>query len=84
VRSLLRANAAVEAEIPRSWAAARAPALVLWGRDDEWIPVAHAQRHEAALPAARIVILERCGHMPQEEQPAETLRLLLEFLGDGT
>jgi pimeloyl-ACP methyl ester carboxylesterase len=82
--SLLRANAAVEAEIPRSWAAARVPALVLWGRDDEWIPVSHAERHRAALPAARVVVLERCGHMPQEEHPAETLRLLLGFLADAS
>jgi pimeloyl-ACP methyl ester carboxylesterase len=80
--SLLRANAAVESEIPRRWAATRAPALVLWGRDDAWIPVSHAERHRAALPAARVVVLERCGHMPQEEQPAETLRLLLDFLED--
>lgn len=82
--SLLRANAAVEAETQRRWAAARAPALVLWGRDDEWIPVNHAERHRAVLPAARVVILERCGHMPQEEHPTETLRLLLEFLADPT
>jgi pimeloyl-ACP methyl ester carboxylesterase len=80
--SLLRANAAVEDEIPRRWAASRIPALVVWGRDDRWIPVEHAEKHRAARPSAQVVLLERCGHMPQEEQPAETLRLLLRFLAD--
>ena len=78
--SLLRANAEVEAEIPRRWAASRVPALVLWGRDDRWIPVAHAEKHRAARPAARVVVLERCGHMPQEEHPTQALRILSEFL----
>ncbi len=80
--SLLRANAAVEAEIPRRWAASRVPALVVWGRDDRWIPVEHAERHRAARPAVRVELLERCGHMPQEELPDATLRLLSEFLAD--
>ena len=80
--SLLSANAAVEAEIPRRWAASRVPALVVWGRDDGWIPVEHAERHRAARPAVRVALLERCGHMPQEELPGETLRLLSEFLAD--
>lgn len=80
VLSLLRADGEVEAAIPRRWAAASVPALVLWGRDDRWIPVAHAEKHRAARPAAKVVVLEGCGHMPQEERPEETLRILSEFL----
>jgi pimeloyl-ACP methyl ester carboxylesterase len=57
------------------------PVLVLWGREDEWIPVADADRFALALPQARVVILDRCGHMPQEEQPAEVARLILEQTG---
>jgi pimeloyl-ACP methyl ester carboxylesterase len=58
----------------------RAPALVVWGRDDAWIPLADADRFVGALPVARKVVLERCGHVPQEERPAEVSHLLEAFL----
>ncbi len=54
--------------------------LVLWGGEDRWIPPAHAERFVAAIPGARKVVIPGCGHVPQEEVPAEVARLLLEFL----
>ena len=33
-----------------------------------WIPVEHADRFVAAIPGSRKVVLEGCGHMPQEER----------------
>lgn len=58
----------------------RKPTLILWGREDAWIPVAQADRFEASIPGSRKVILERCGHVPQEEHPQETARRIAEFL----
>jgi pimeloyl-ACP methyl ester carboxylesterase len=58
----------------------RAPALVIWGRNDTWIPVAHAQRFTEAIPGSTAVILDSCGHLPQEEKPAEVSALILRFL----
>jgi pimeloyl-ACP methyl ester carboxylesterase len=57
----------------------RVPTLIIWGRDDRWIPVADADRFAAAIPGARKVVLEECGHLPQEERPAEVVHLLEEF-----
>jgi len=85
-RALARLLASGDAEarqLPERLAAVRVPTLVVWGRDDVWIPVTHAERHARTLPGTRVVLLKRCGHMPQEEQPQETLRLLSEFLRDG-
>jgi pimeloyl-ACP methyl ester carboxylesterase len=59
----------------------RAPTLVVWGREDAWAPVADAARFTAAIPGARSVVFDACGHMPQEELPAETSRLVSGFLG---
>jgi len=58
----------------------RAPTLVVWGREDTWIPVAHASRFTAAISGATAVVLEECGHTPQEEKPAEVAALLRKFL----
>lgn len=58
----------------------RAPTLVIWGREDTWIPVSHAERFTAAIPGATAVVLEACGHVPQEERPEEVSALLVRFL----
>ena len=57
-----------------------APTLVVWGGEDAWIPVAHADRFVEAIPRARKVVLPGVGHTPEEEAPEEMVRLLLEFL----
>jgi pimeloyl-ACP methyl ester carboxylesterase len=59
----------------------RAPTLVVWGREDTWIPVAHARRFTDGIPASAAVVLEECGHTPQEEKPVEVTALLQRFLG---
>jgi pimeloyl-ACP methyl ester carboxylesterase len=56
---------------------------VVWGRNDAWVPLTDADRFLAAVPSARKVVLERCGHMPQEELPDEVVALLERFLTDA-
>jgi pimeloyl-ACP methyl ester carboxylesterase len=66
--------------LPGLVARVRAPTLVIWGREDTWVPVEDADRFLSAIPGSRKAVIEGCGHMPQEERPAEVLRLLEEFL----
>lgn len=80
LRALLASNRALAARFPALAAQVRAPTLIVWGREDAWIPVSDADRFLAAIPGARKVVLERCAHLPQEEQPEEVARLVLEFL----
>ncbi len=79
-RSLLTSDDHDADAFPASIAGIRAPTLIVWGRQDTWIPVSDADRFAAAIPGSRKVVLESCGHMPQEERPEELLRLLAEFL----
>lgn len=58
------------------------PTLLLWGRSDPVIPLAIGERLERELPRARLVALERCGHIPMHEQPEESLRVVEEFLDE--
>jgi pimeloyl-ACP methyl ester carboxylesterase len=57
----------------------RVPTLVIWGRHDSWIPVDDADLFVAAIPGSRKVVLEECGHVPQEERPKEVVHLVQEF-----
>ncbi|MBV8886949.1 MAG: alpha/beta fold hydrolase [Chroococcidiopsidaceae cyanobacterium CP_BM_RX_35] len=59
-----------------------APTLVLWGRQDRVLPVAHATIATKRLPNVRLHIFERCGHWSQFEYSEEFNSLVLEFLAD--
>ena len=56
------------------------PTLIVWGRDDEIVPVADAFEYEALIPDARTIIVEDTGHVPMLERPATFNRVLEEFL----
>jgi pimeloyl-ACP methyl ester carboxylesterase/putative sterol carrier protein len=53
-----------------------APALFLWGDRDRLVPAGFARHVGRALPAARSVVLEECGHVPQFEHPERTHELV--------
>jgi pimeloyl-ACP methyl ester carboxylesterase len=59
----------------------RVPTLVLWGARDHLIPVATAQRYAQDIPGSRLVVFPGLGHVPQEEDPAQTVAPVLAFLG---
>lgn len=59
------------------------PVLLLWGRHDHIVPLSQGTRLEAAIPGARLNIIEECGHNPQEERPAETFAVIDAFIGQG-
>ncbi len=46
----------------------KSPVLIIWGRQDRVLPVAHGQIAVKGLPNARLEILEDCGHLPMLEQ----------------
>src|SRR4051794_14060772 len=58
-----------------------APALILWGEDDPFAPVAGAHRFVAELPDTELAILEGRGHFVFDEAPAEAAAAVAGFLG---
>ena len=70
--------------LPGLMARVRAPTLVVWGAQDAWVPVTDADRFLAAIPGSRKAVLDACGHIPQEERPAEDDALLTDFLARVT
>jgi pimeloyl-ACP methyl ester carboxylesterase len=82
MRSLGASLAGRPSVVAESLARIEARTLVLWGDDDRWIPLADADRFVAAIPGSRKVVIPACGHVPQEERPAEVARLLVSFLDE--
>lgn len=56
------------------------PVLIMWGRDDKWIPLAHVELFKKSLPQAQVIMYDNCGHMPMEELPEQSAADALAFL----
>jgi 4,5:9,10-diseco-3-hydroxy-5,9,17-trioxoandrosta-1(10),2-diene-4-oate hydrolase len=56
------------------------PTLIIWGRQDPVLPVAHADIAIERLPNARLHLLDECGHFPMFEHPHIFNALVNEFL----
>jgi proline iminopeptidase len=58
----------------------RVPTLVIAGHDDFIFPPESQALLAAGIPNAQLRIIERAGHNPQSERPAETLAAVADFL----
>ena len=56
------------------------PSMVIWGRQDPLIPVAHADIAHRGLPDSRLEIFEDAGHFPQLYDPFRFARILRDFI----
>ena len=56
------------------------PTLIVWGLDDEVIPVRIGSMLHEAIPLSRLELINDCGHVPQEETPEKIVPLILDFL----
>lgn len=54
--------------------------LIIWGKNDSWIPVEHGYRFQEKIPNASLAVIPQCGHVPQEEKPEAVFNLILGFL----
>lgn len=60
--------------------AIRCPTLVLCGREDAIRPLALHEEMAAAIPGARLCVLDETGHLPTLERPAAVNAALAEWL----
>ncbi|TFH43178.1 MAG: alpha/beta hydrolase [Chrysiogenales bacterium] len=54
--------------------------LIIWGENDVWIPLKLGYRLNRLIADSTLAIIERCGHIPQEEKPEVVIPLLLNFI----
>lgn len=57
-----------------------APTLIVWGRDDRFVPMDVGLRLMAGLPNAQLHVFNRCGHWVQWEHADAFNRMVLDFL----
>ena len=64
-------------------AAITAPTLVLAGEADRVVSPAQSVEMAGRIPHARLVMIPRCGHVPQREAPEVTSNALYQWLGEA-
>ncbi|SFU12470.1 Pimeloyl-ACP methyl ester carboxylesterase [Algoriphagus locisalis] len=57
------------------------PTLIMWGKEDSWIPVTQGYALEKAIPGSKLVVFDNAAHVPMEEIPTESVAKYLSFLG---
>lgn len=65
--------------VEHRYGALRCPVQVLWGQEDDWIPLARGRHLAALLPDARLVEIPGAGHLVQEDAPEAILAALADF-----
>ena len=67
-------------ELVEQYRTMRTPVLLLAGRQDRIVPLGIARRLAETIQNASLRVLDRCGHVPQEEEPELTSTILREAL----
>jgi len=56
----------------------KCPVLLISGKEDSVVPPEQAEEAARRLPQAILIMMEKCGHMPQMEEPEEFARRVIE------
>ena len=53
------------------------PVSILWGSEDQWIPLANGKRLAAKLTTGKLTIVQGAGHLVQEDAPEAIVAAVL-------
>jgi len=60
-----------------------APTLIMWGAEDALIPLAAGRKMNSLIKGSTLVIIEKCGHVPQEELPERVFDEITKFIQES-
>jgi pimeloyl-ACP methyl ester carboxylesterase len=66
--------------LDRAYLAEGMPTLLVWGRHDAVIPLAHGRLAHAAMPGSQLEIFDDAGHFPHHSDPARFVQIVSDFM----
>ena len=69
------------AALPHLLPTVQTPTLLVWGAEDRIVPLEAGRMYEAALPNARLEVVDDGGHWLELERPDELARLVVAHEG---
>jgi pimeloyl-ACP methyl ester carboxylesterase len=76
----LRPRGATAPALLEQLATTQLPMLMLWGRNDRFVPLMLGQQVVDQHPSVELNVLNHCGHCPHDEDPNQFLSALLPWL----
>lgn len=58
----------------------RCPTQILWGEDDQWVPIERGRALQRMIPGAQFHPVPHAGHLVQEDAPQAIVAALIRFL----
>ncbi len=80
LRSAVDWRGQVVTMLDRCYLSAGIPTLIVWGSDDQVIPVAHAHMLHSAMPGSQLEVFDGAGHFPFRDDPDRFLELFFTFV----
>ena len=80
VRAVVDWSGQIVTMADRAYLTEAMPMAVVWGRDDQVIPVRHASNAAALAPKARIEVLPNAGHFPHKDHPERFVRIVHDWI----
>ena len=68
------------ADLTRRYKTIQIPTLILWGAQDTALSIEGGKRLAGEIPKAKFKVIDKSGHNPQEEHPAEVAYEIDKFL----
>ncbi|NGX15005.1 alpha/beta hydrolase [Wenzhouxiangella sp. XN24] len=79
-RQMAQADSRYTDEVQLLYPTIATPTLILWGREDSWIPLERGQDLHGMIPDSEFRIIDDAGHLVIEEKPDELVKEILEFI----
>lgn len=82
-RQIAQASSIFTDEVQHLYSEIKKPVLILWGREDSWIPLEKGEALHDMIAGSQLHIIEDAGHLVIEEHPDELVDKILPFLQNG-
>jgi len=79
-RQIAQANSGYTDEVQPLYAQISKPVLILWGREDTWIPLERGAVLQDMIPGSILQVIPDAGHLVIEEQPEQLMKKFHPFL----
>ena len=79
-RQIAQANSSYTDEVQPLYSQIARPVLILWGREDTWIPLERGEVLHDMIPGSFLHVVSDAGHLVIEEQPDQLNEKIRSFL----
>ena len=79
-RQMAQANSGYTDEVQPLYDRISRPVLILWGREDTWIPLERGEALRDMIPGSSFHVIPDAGHLVIEEQPDQLMKKIHPFI----